>query len=81
MLFNDFLLLTRAKRPLIAKIFQLLRRTASAYHREGEHRLDRTSIRSSNLDWFDSPDTDHLYLTMLKKVRSINNAAHLLCLL
>ena len=69
MLFNDFLLLTCAKRPLIAKMFQLLRRTVSAYQREAEYRLDRTSLRNSNLDWFDSPDTEHLYLAMRKKVR------------
>lgn len=61
MLFNDFLLLTRIKRPLITKIFQIINRL-SFNHRQEQNKTQ------SNIDWFDSPESNHLYLIVYKKV-------------
>jgi len=64
MLFNDFLLLTRIKRPLITKIFQIINQTMFNHRRE----ISKLSIKQSNIDWFDSFEGDHVYLTIYKKV-------------
>lgn len=58
MLFNDFLLLTRIKRPLITKIFQIINQKLFNHRRE--------ILNQSNIDWFDS---SHIYLIVYKKVK------------
>lgn len=68
MLFNDFLLITRIKRPLITKIFQIINRMMFNHRREQNEFFSKKSIIQSNNDWFDSPDADHLYLIVYKKV-------------
>ncbi len=68
MLFNDFLLLTRIKRPLITKIFQIINRTMLNHRRENNELFSKISITQSNIDWFDSPNADHLYLIVYKQV-------------
>jgi hypothetical protein len=55
MLFNDFLLLTRIKRPLITKMIQII----------NQRQLFK---RQSNIDWFDSPQGDYIHLIIYKKV-------------
>jgi hypothetical protein len=64
MLFNDFFLLTRVKRPLITKILQILHRTI--FYPRGQ--VYKPSLAQSNMDWFDTPEGDHVYLTIYKKV-------------
>jgi hypothetical protein len=64
MLFNDFLLLTRIKRPLITKFFQIINRISFNHRRE----QNKISTTPSNIDWFDLPEANHLYLTVHKKV-------------
>lgn len=64
MLFNDFLLLTRIKRPLITKIFQIINRTMFNHRRQ----IYKPSMAQSNMDWFDAPKGDHIYLIVYKKV-------------
>jgi len=64
MLFNDFLLLTRIKRPLITKIFQIIHRTMFNHRRQ----ISKSFLTQSNMDWFDSPEGDHIYLIIYKKV-------------
>jgi hypothetical protein len=55
MLFNDFFLLTRIKRPLITKIIQII----------NQRKIFKTQ---STIDWFDSPQGDHIHLIIYKKV-------------
>ena len=61
MLFNDFFLLTRVKRPLVTKIFQII------------HRHSKFALTQSNFDWFDAPESNHLYLIIHKKVDFLEN--------
>ncbi|UJR27307.1 hypothetical protein I4U23_008601 [Adineta vaga] len=67
MLFNDFILLTRLKRPLFTKVLQIINRTMFNHRREQQQLFPRTSSKQSNIDWFDSPDADHLYLIVYKQ--------------
>jgi len=55
MLFTDFFLSTRIKRPLITKIIQTI----------NQRQIFKTQ---SNIDWFDSPHGDHIHLIIYKKV-------------
>lgn len=68
MLFNDFLLLTRLKRPLFTKVLQIINRSRFTHRREQQDLLPKTSLKQSNIDWFDSPNGDHFYLIVYKKV-------------
>ena len=70
MLFNDFLLLTRIKRPLITKILQLMNRTT---RQQQNQYIVKKFMPKTNLDWFDSSEADHLYLIVFKKVSLIVN--------
>ncbi|CAF2738851.1 unnamed protein product [Rotaria sp. Silwood2] len=67
MLFNDFLLLTRIKRPLITKILQIINRTTYNHRRQQNQYIYKPSIKQTNIDWFDSSEADHLYLIVYKK--------------
>ncbi|CAF4569669.1 unnamed protein product [Rotaria sp. Silwood1] len=67
MLFNDFLLLTRIKRPLITKILQIINRTTYNHRQQQNQYIYRPSIKQTNIDWFDSSEADHLYLIVYKK--------------
>ncbi|CAF2140955.1 unnamed protein product [Rotaria magnacalcarata] len=65
MLFNDFLLLTRIKRPLITKVLQIINQTRYNYR---QHRyIYKPSMTQTNKDWFDSIEANHLYLVVHKK--------------
>ncbi|CAF4293589.1 unnamed protein product [Rotaria socialis] len=65
MLFNDFLLLTRIKRPLITKVLQIINQTRYNY-RQHQY-IYKPSMAQTNKDWFDSPEANHLYLVVHKK--------------
>ncbi|CAF0851377.1 unnamed protein product [Rotaria sordida] len=68
MLFNDFLLLTRIKRPLITKILQIINRTTYNHRRQQQNQyIYKPSLKQTNIDWFDSSEADHLYLIIYKK--------------
>ena len=60
MLFDDFFLLTRLKRPVITKMFQIFHRTT--------FRSSRSLSKQSPIDWFDAPESAHLGLIVYKKV-------------
>lgn len=64
MLFNDFLLFTRIKRPWITKIRQILHRTISNHRRQ----IPKPSIEQSTMDWFDAPEGNHIDLIVYKQV-------------
>ncbi|CAF1424178.1 unnamed protein product [Adineta steineri] len=67
MLFNDFLLLTRTKRPLITKMFRIINHTMFHQCRQQNESFPKLSTRQSDIDWFDSPDANYLYLIVYKK--------------
>lgn len=68
MLFNDFLLLTRIKRPLITKFLQIIHRTSYNHRQNYNEYIYKPSMSKSNRDLFDSVEADHLYLIVYKKV-------------
>ncbi|CAF0871262.1 unnamed protein product [Adineta ricciae] len=66
MLFNDFLLLARLKRPLFTKVLQMVNRTMFNHRQEQRDVFSKSSVEQSTIDWFDSPNADHLYLLVYK---------------
>ena len=71
MLFNDFLLLARLKRPLITKVLQMVNRTMFNHRQEQRDVSLKCSVQQSPIDWFDSPNANHLYLSVYKSVSLI----------